>query len=300
MPLPDWQQVEQRITSSGLNLFTSLAEIGDIPDTLAQARGLLDKLPTSRKDVASAHLGYVFGVKPIISDLQGIAKAIANQDDHWRRLHDGNKETIRWKSNDVLTFDDIPYFTGIPQDEFRIRGETKISRTITVVASWKPPTNFIRPFLDYFGLQPDASDIWALVPLSFVVDWFAGVGDALSKLDTTGISQSLEINSVYSSVKAEGTYEFIGEKRSHLWESSSSDGQVMCTVDWSTYNRQLVTLPFRSSVDLNGSGLNAGKQLSLGSLGQTIFGDRVDDYVRHNVKVRGASVYSRKPKLRKP
>jgi hypothetical protein len=61
--------------------------------------------------------------------------------------------------------------------------------------SWEPENDFeiISELLRKIDLVPNLSNIWDLVPLSFVVDWFISLGDELTALDNVKY-----LNSVYS------------------------------------------------------------------------------------------------------
>lgn len=97
--------------------------------------------------------------------------------------------------------------------------------------------------LDVFNSMVDLNltleNIWDFVPLSFVVDWFIGVGDVLDRIDTLGALDSFKIFLTGKSIKAVKTV-----ASSKFKELSSTFGAVQL----SFYKRAYQTNPVLPSL----------------------------------------------------
>lgn len=55
------------------------------------------------------------------------------------------------------------------------------------------------------NIKFDLTDAWDLVPYSFVVDWFFGVGDALEKFQTNERMSRLDVSNIWHTIKLNGS-----------------------------------------------------------------------------------------------
>jgi hypothetical protein len=77
----------------------------------------------------------------------------------------------------------------------------------------------LRGFLDKIGVRPDPSIIWNALPWSFVVDWFAGIGQWLERFKGANIEPRLVIRNYCHSFKVERlskTFYFVDAAQYHV------------------------------------------------------------------------------------
>lgn len=71
-----------------------------------------------------------------------------------------------------------PNFTLSVTKDFSVKFSSSFELTYSV-PQMSPNAMRIRALLDTLGLNLNPSTIWAVIPWSFVVDWFIGIGPAL-------------------------------------------------------------------------------------------------------------------------
>lgn len=78
----------------------------------------------------------------------------------------------------------------------------------TMAAIPNIPNNFSRDWLKLssFGLAPNLTNIWDLVPFSFMVDWFSSIGDFCSWADAKGLESSLQLDLLYGIESSKFSY----------------------------------------------------------------------------------------------
>jgi len=77
----------------------------------------------------------------------------------------------------------------------------------------------LRGFLDMIGVRPDPSIIWNALPWSFVIDWFAGIGQWLERFKGANIEPRLVIRNYCHSFKVERlskTYYYVDAAQYHV------------------------------------------------------------------------------------
>jgi hypothetical protein len=114
-------------------------------------------------------LTYRFGFRPLLSDINNTLKALVGKH--------GNRNTSR--GNQSLK--DISSTTSeLPRGDLRIRYQTDVRDEITIRCGvlWQAEMST----LDWLGVNASSipSAAWELIPFSFVVDWFANVGDFIA------------------------------------------------------------------------------------------------------------------------
>lgn len=65
--------------------------------------------------------------------------------------------------------------------------------------------NAIAENLREHNIKFDLTDAWDLVPYSFVVDWFLGIGDALEKFETNNRMSKLDVENIWHTFKFNGS-----------------------------------------------------------------------------------------------
>lgn len=78
----------------------------------------------------------------------------------------------------------------------------------TMAATPRIPNDFSRDWLKLssFGLAPNLTNIWDLVPFSFMVDWFSSIGDFCSWADAKGLESSLQLDFLYGIESSKFSY----------------------------------------------------------------------------------------------
>lgn len=245
MEVPSFKDFEKDLVNpNGNNLLVDLVELGDVPKFFSQVQSNLGsalKGTFDSKNASDAYLGFSFGALPLISSVKKLTTSLKELDDYTSRLYNQGQEgqTVGKKI--------FREFTGkfeFPFRRFLIECSytTKVTSRYSTRAFWDSPSA-VTPFLDYFGLRPDLSDIWEIVPLSFAVDWVVNIGDFLGQFDQTAISDSIRFGTSWMSTKIE--YEQKYTKKAILtpaWEVEPV-GEHLVTVKGSSYSRTLALPP---------------------------------------------------------
>lgn len=174
---------------------------------LAAARRTL--LPKGSKDLANDRLAYSYGVKPLIGDIQDIAKMMTQAPvvyETFRRSKrvDMPRELIQTTS--ALGCTTKVYESGVVELKYKIIAEMR-----------RPGAEFHR-----FGVLP-LSLMWELTPWSFVIDKFLPVTDALRQVESslTVIPKKIIRTTVYRRkieivLKVSGTHH-----TSYIWNATT-------------------------------------------------------------------------------
>lgn len=160
-----------------INLIEFIVELRD-PKRLIPKLKNLKKLKTH----AGNYLSFKFGVLPTVSDLQQIVAAMQKRKPYYDKngfqsVHSGHTaSTIR---------------NGI---HFRIDQHIKLA-----IAKEDELFEFLDSQLESIGALPNLANVWDLIPFSFAIDWFVGVGDLLERVDTNQRLTRLNIRYVTQS-----------------------------------------------------------------------------------------------------
>lgn len=149
------------------------------------------------KALAESHLEAVYGWLPLISDIRDASIALA------RLQHDatpqrfrvyGTEHQVNGTSADGTTVNSIPLL---------IKRDSSARATVVyygalsdsaMASMTRPPLERLQQ-ISGFGLRDFVPTIWDLIPYSFVVDYFANVGDVLSAActDTSVVSRLTKV-----------------------------------------------------------------------------------------------------------
>lgn len=122
------------------------------------------------EDAATVWLGYQYGLKPLMSDVYEIAKIISDG------LNDPKSTAHVVVDQPDDTFGPIPLAGGMKgKVSGTFRRGIKVSYTFRI----SNPTLFS---LTQYGITNPLELAWDLVPVSFAVDWFTGIGGFLRSL----------------------------------------------------------------------------------------------------------------------
>lgn len=158
---------------------------------------------------ANVHLMYWYGIRPLMSDILGIVKALQKG---LRHTHYTLKEAREKRIYTVMTTE--PLYAG-----------SKVVWTAEIEISLRAKYQVNDPVLATLtdlGLTNIPALIWELTRLSFVVDWVVGVGSWLSQIDAM-LGKTLLSSSQTTFKKVTGTISSSGNlvgglnKRSWSW-----------------------------------------------------------------------------------
>lgn len=178
------------------NLAVFLAELRDI-------KRMIDILPSKHfrlrdwkevlKYVNNQHLNYNFGIRPFLSDIGKFTRAVESFDDRLRRFVNNQMRLI---TRNVR----MPEYLHSSTTDITLNSTWKLRRELSYTLKRVSTFQFLyelpeysynellwRAWADSFGANITAANIWALVPWSFMVDWYVDIGGFLDTLSTDWI-----------------------------------------------------------------------------------------------------------------
>lgn len=134
-------------------------------------------LPGNSRDVANDFLVYQYGISPLISDLQGIAKELTEK----------GRELVY----DVRVKAQVPVFEDVVRNDteasgLRLKMKTKVTSAghVDVVYKCRVRVNAVHfRILNTLGLTNFGAVLWEKIPWSFVVDWLLPISNWLNTHD---------------------------------------------------------------------------------------------------------------------
>lgn len=205
-------------------LFRNLAELRDIPrsvlslkDTLGNLRKLYASLSTSpslrkivfdlkntSKDIPNEYLSFHFGWKQTWKDLNDLLVAPAKIAKRYNLLikRAGKPTTFRSKrtflsgsTDGVSGFD---YFSFGEEQDVKIKSsisrESELRLVVNATFDFPPavlPYFQFNDYLNRLGIKPRVTDVYNLVPWTWLVDWFTGFGNYVECIDNLNHDPSL-------------------------------------------------------------------------------------------------------------
>lgn len=185
-----------KIKNQKVDLFTELSQaaltgklIADLATRLAKSILALKKghvttafktlFPKTSKELANDYLAYQYGIKPLIADIQGGAEQLAEFILKAAPLKVNGHATLKLKGEN--SFDETTF--SVPQlgGDFSHSVEEWYDIRIKYGVEYSVDDQLLRS-ASQLGFTSPANTIWELVPFSFVVDWFAPIGDFLNNL----------------------------------------------------------------------------------------------------------------------
>lgn len=199
----------QVIQTNSIELVMELASLGQTLKSLIDLmHGKIDA-----KKIASSWLSYKYGLRLTAHDIKTVKEGI------FRRVSEISKGKSRARARETLT------------------GEQWLGRGghLDVVYNYKihyyKHSNDLRdPMRIWFdsGLFPSLTNVWDLIPFTFVADWFLGIEDYLNAIDANTYWNLYQITSVlYSrkktfsdigSILSNADWTFTGDMRVVLYE----------------------------------------------------------------------------------
>jgi len=199
----------------------------------------------SRTDLArksgSEYLNVQFGWIPILSDIQGFARAVSHADKVMSQYErDAGKvvrrrysfPTVKTESEQNYRDDGTQFPNGFFSNNFpnmtvsggpsavKVKTEVLTERWFSGAFTYYLPSDYdsrkkmgkLAAVADkLFGVQPSPEDVWNLAPWSWAIDWFSNTGDVinnLGKFGTEGLVMPYGYMMEHSIVKK--TYSYVG------------------------------------------------------------------------------------------
>lgn len=228
LPLPSghearWERGKPSM-SSRANLAVFLYELRDIkrmfdilpPKHLRHGLRSLDDWRDALKYVNSQHLNYNFGWKPFIKDVKNVFKGLSSFEDRLkgfvakqntemtRRVRDSVAEVnstgvYQSLSNGYWKSDVIRKYNVLPASSFQYSYS---------IPNYSDRELRVRAYLDTLGLHVNPANVWAVLPWSFVVDWFVNVGQNLDRFSNDWVQPWVNLHQACHSQKIEATSEW--------------------------------------------------------------------------------------------
>lgn len=171
-------------------IMSYVGAVRKIANNKAFSRTGRNKLRVSKleKVIADTYLEYTYGWSPLINDVKDAAVALArlNHPEYEKTRFRAYGESEKALSNDSITFNTPGqiYFDKV----FVRKGKTIVVyygalQGSSLDSNWVTPVERVIE-LSGFKLSNFAPTIWELIPYSFLVDYFANVGDLLMAATT--------------------------------------------------------------------------------------------------------------------
>jgi len=167
--LAERAQTAKLLADAAVRLFKSLSALKK--GRVSRAIELL--LPGSPKGIANDFLAYQYGVKPLISDINGIIEEFAKPEKYEFDVKKSKSDKL------VRVIEDTDGSYGV----LRARVRVIIQSEVTVTYKTRLRVKGISRDFARLGFGNPISLAYELVPWSFVLDWLIPLGDYLNKYD---------------------------------------------------------------------------------------------------------------------
>jgi len=216
---------------NGSRIFSvTVSALIDLLKSLFDSRGLRKAL----KDISSDYLATIFGLLPLIGDIKKIAekflsvagkvdsllenentilfahyqKALAPttfRDDTWFSSPGYLELGDQWKKNTLISALTLKgtYQRSVKGLVFHATAKYKYT-----LPDYSAGVKSLLAELDHWGLNLSPSDLWELIPFSFVIDWVINIGGWLKQFDAVNLPVQVEILDYCYSLGYEYTQEF--------------------------------------------------------------------------------------------
>lgn len=224
-------------TRRDYTLFRNVVELRDLPRSVSQLRDTfghlrardaflrsaprsvrekVTSLATPLRDIPKEYLSYAFGWRQTYKDLMDLLVLPAKVGKRFNFLlsRSGKPTTYRSKRNLLVGDTAAPAFfyepmywdSNVSQDT-RVTREVELRMVVNATLDFPPinPVSFkTSEFVYKLGLAPTFTDLYNLVPWTWLVDWFTGLGNYLDIIEEVNNDKSL-INHGFITCKSKGT-----------------------------------------------------------------------------------------------
>jgi hypothetical protein len=160
------------------------------------------------------HLNYNFGWKPFVKHVKNVFNGISSLDERLTKfLVNQNQDLHRNVGDEAESYEDTQYLCpdGMT-DGVRIETTYTVSGASAFQYRYSAPDYGAqelrwRAMADTVGLNANPSTIWAVLPWSFVVDWFYDVSGLLRQSESDWVQPWVEFIQACSTVKVSSVSE---------------------------------------------------------------------------------------------
>jgi hypothetical protein len=206
---------------------TAIGELKDLPDLVRDWGGSL------LKKVAKGHLSWRWAIKPMIRDITMLMDFRSAVDKRIRELVNlrdkgfvrkraglGKSEDLDEGTSEITIESTLGWYTGWRD----IKYKQKVWGTV----QWNVDPTFVLPRTDEglarfakrltFGITTyeALATAWELLPWSWMIDWFVGIGDTISAYNNT-IPMTHSRICIMQYTKSESSWRALGEGASSTW-----------------------------------------------------------------------------------
>lgn len=179
--------VDEHFERMRSNHLEALAEVGDLFRVLDVFKALYELRKRPARGLpfllrllgiaADAKLSYSLGIAPTISDALDVAKRSSTFLKKYGTPELFGEHTVYGKATVLIPELIFPGFEDVV-----VVARSKIRVSVE-------PDSYLTAIIPVrsLGLLPSLSSLWDLIPFSFVVDWFASIGDHLDDVDTAAM-----------------------------------------------------------------------------------------------------------------
>jgi hypothetical protein len=233
--------------STRANLSVFLAELRDvkrmfscIPSRHFSFKSWRDVLGHANRE----HLRFNFGIKPFVRDVQNTFRAMSRFEDRLGRFIAQQNQDLRVHrvaspaGGEFCVTYSFPY--PFEAWQYRLTGTLTETASGTFHISYRLPNYSAeemrwRAYADALGLHASLGNIWAVIPWSFVADWFVDIGSALDRNRDDWVQPWIDMFQCCRTMKREST--FIVEVR--LSAYSENPWNYACTYQQTSFSRTL-------------------------------------------------------------
>lgn len=200
----------ENVNPNTINAIAFLKDLKDVKELVPK----LKKLGEIRTH-ASNYLGLNYGILPTIDDLKSIWDSFHTQYYYDRNGFQRASSYDDATANETLTIDGISVETT-----------TRINRRIHLAINTEDTgLDALVERVRKLGVFPSLTNLWDLVPYSFVLDWFVDIGSVLERIDTRHQLFNLDIKYCIQSQKVHTSRSFTSDKEGLYVEMDSTSYQ---------------------------------------------------------------------------
>lgn len=234
--------------SSRANLAVFLYELRDIkrmfelipPKHLRTTKG--KKILRNWREVLhylnNQHLNWSFGWRPFLRDLNMVFAGLYTFEDRLKKFITNENQQLRLRSSDTGEAEESIErsgggWTATIEYSYNTLWRSLFGLTYTL-PKYSERELRTRAYLDTLGLRVTPANIWAVIPWSFVIDWFAGIGNFLDKYSQDWLSPYIEMNRSLATVKHEGNADVFLQYTARI----GNPRQLVGTLNFDAFHRR--------------------------------------------------------------
>lgn len=215
----------------------------------------------------NVHLNYNFGWKPFVRDIRNVFDGLDTFEKRLKRFVDESNQLLTRHVPDSPIYQEISYLSPIAYGwRYQLSGAYTFQKISTFQMAYQNPYSGSelrwRGYLDTLGLNPSIKNMWAVVPWSFVVDWFFNVGRLLDSDAANWVQPWIDLFQACHSWRFAASMKVDCQYVGYSGNSMKPVGEITCV----RYKRE-AGIP---SATADTSQLNADKIRLLASLGLSL------------------------------